>query len=370
MKILVDPQIFKIQKYGGISRYYTEVLSRLKSNNEIIFPIHYVSNIYFNRSNLPTFQQKALYFLFYILAKIRLTRLEYCLNKNNIFLKDISDQKFDVFVATYYDSYFIDLIHSKPFVLTVYDMIHELFPQFFSSDNFVIKNKKFLMEKAARIIAVSENTKKDILKIYPDIDSSKIDVVYHGCSLNTKKLKNIKLPGKYILFVGNRASYKNFTFLLYTIADILRNDNNLFLICAGAGKFNSAEIELISNLKLKSKVLQKNFKESELGVFYQKALFFVFPSIYEGFGLPILESMTFGCPVVLGNLSVFKEVAGDAGIYFDINNSQDFKNKINLLLDNPGFRKEYSLRGLQQVKKYSWEKAAFECLNVYKKVCS
>lgn len=370
MKILLDPQIFNSQKYGGISRYYTEVFTRLATNHEILFPAYSVQNIYFNESNLVTFRQKVYSFYIKILSKFRIRRIENTIRRNSIFFKNkVLRQEFDLFVPTYYDSYFINYIGSKPFVLTVYDMIHELFPEFFLNDKMVVPNKKYLMEKATRIIAVSENTKKDIINLYPQIDSSKIDVVYHGCSIKVNEKVSLLLPEKYILFVGTRSNYKNFIFLVHSIAELLKKDKNLHLICAGGGDFNSEEKELILKLGLECQIIQKNFNEDELGCFYNNAICFVFPSMYEGFGLPILESMTCGCPVVLGKHSSFLEVAGNAGVYFDINSNEDLKNKIESLIQNISLRNEISLKGLEQVKKFSWEKAANECLSVYKKAC-
>jgi glycosyltransferase involved in cell wall biosynthesis len=371
MKILLDPQIFNSQKYGGISRYYTEVFTRLATNNDILFPAYSVQNIYFNESNLVTFRQKAYSLYIRILYKFSIRRIENTKERNSsFFINTVLSQRFDVFVPTYYDSYFIDYLGSKPFVLTVYDMIHELFPEFFFNDKMVVHNKKYLIEKATRIIAVSENTKKDIISIYPHIDNSKIDVVYHGCSIKVNKIDSKSLPEKYILFVGIRSNYKNFIFLVHSITDLLRNDNDLHLMCAGGGDFNFIEKELISKLGFDSQIIQKYFNEDELGYFYSRAICFVFPSMYEGFGIPVLESMTCGCPVVLGKHSSFPEVAGDAGVYFDIANAQDLKNKIQSLIQNKSLRDEFSLKGLKQVKKFSWEKAASGCLSVYKKACA
>lgn len=371
MKILLDPQIFNSQKYGGISRYYTEVFTRLATNNDILFPAYSVQNIYFNESNLVTFRQKAYSFYTRLLSKFGIRRIENTNERNSFFFKNkVIRQQFDLFVPTYYNSYFINYIGSKPFVLTVYDMIHELFPEFFLNDKMVVTNKKYLMEKATRIIAVSENTKKDIINLYPHIDSSKIDVVYHGCSIKVNKMESVSLPEKYILFVGTRSIYKNFIFLVHAITTLLENDKDLHLICAGGGDFNFIEKELISKLGLESQIIQKYFNEDELGYFYNRAICFVFPSIYEGFGMPVLESMTCGCPVLLGKHSSFLEVAGEAGVYFDIDNALDLKDKIQSMIQNKSLRNEFSLKGLEQVKKFSWEKAASDCLSVYKKACA
>jgi glycosyltransferase involved in cell wall biosynthesis len=370
MKILLDPQIFNQQKHGGVSRYYTEIFSILskKKDVNIVVPINNSTNVYFNRSSLVTIQQRAYYFYCKVLIKLRVNnKLKLETIKNKYVSKILSKQSYDIFIPTYYDDYFVELIGSKPFVLTVYDMIYELFPEYFIHDKMVVANKKLLMEKAARIIAVSENTKKDIIKLYPHIDSTKIDIVYHGCSIKINNKSIVSLPENYILFVGTRAIYKNFIFFVNSIVVILKSDPNLFLICAGGGDFNVSENQFINELGLTSQIIQKHFDEEKLDAFYRNAKCFVFPSLYEGFGLPVLESMACGCPVVLGNHSSFPEVAGSAGLYFELNNPDDLKNKINSLIQDETLRDEFSMKGLEQVKKFSWEKAALECLNVYRK---
>jgi glycosyltransferase involved in cell wall biosynthesis len=373
MKILLDPQIFLLQKYGGISRYYTELFSILsrKKNIKVILPFYSTTNIYYSQSTLITFQQKTYSFYISILSKLRIRYKENTIGRNEDYLNSsICKQEYDLFIPTFYNPYFLKYIGSKPFVLTVYDMIHELFPEFYINDSLmVVKNKKDLMEKATRIIAVSENTKKDIIKIYPHIDSSKIDVVYHGCSIKTSQKKIPFLPLNYVLYVGSRNNYKNFTFLVSSISDLLIQYSNLFLICAGGGELDTIENELIRELGIENKVLQKNFEENELATYYRNAKCFVFPSLYEGFGIPILESMACGCPVVLAYHSSFPEIAGDAGVYFELNNSEDLKRKIEIFIQVESVRDEYSLKGLEQVKKFSWEKAAIECLIVYEKAC-
>ena len=369
MKIVLDPQIFNSQKYGGISRYYTEIFSCLsrKKSLSIVIPLYRTTNIYFNRSVLFTPKKKVYYLWTKVLYKLRILNKGKKNNRSKFFLKEfLSKQDYDVFIPTYYDTYFIDFIGSKPFVLTVYDMIYELFPEFFIDDQKVVSNKLFLMEHATRIIAVSENTKKDIINIYPHIDTSKIDVVYHGSSIKINK-SEVSLPENYVLFVGTRAFYKNFIFLVNSITELLQNDSNLYLICAGGGDFETNEKKFIRKLGIEKQIIQKHFEEDELGVFYNKAKCFVFPSLYEGFGIPILEAMTCGCPVVLTNQSSFLEVAGSAGVYYELNNEEDLKNKIKDLVQMEYLRREFSLKGLEQVKKFSWNKAADECLAVYKK---
>lgn len=275
---------------------------------------------------------------------------------------------FDLIIPTYYNPYFLEFIDDTPFVLTVYDMIHELMPQYFIGDPWnVTVNKKILLEKATKIIAVSKNTKKDIIKVYPHIDESKIEVIYHGNSIQVNENVAADLPDNYILFVGSRDHYKNFYFLVESIRDLLLKDATLKLICAGGGEFKKEEIDFLKNIGVQEKVQQKYFEEEQLGLFYKNARCFVFPSAYEGFGIPVLESMACGCPIVLSNSSSFPEVAGEAGIYFDLSSKEDLLNKIVLVITDEKFRNEYILKGINQAKKFNWEIAASQCLELYKK---
>ena len=256
--------------------------------------------------------------------------------------------------------------HSIPPVIRV-PVIHELFPKYFESNDPIAKNKLLLMEKATKIIAVSQNTKKDIIRIYPQIDAEKIEVIYHGNSIKIDTTVSVQLPSNYILFVGVRENYKNFNFFINAINELLKNDSTLHVVCAGGGKFNQKEIQFIKSLGFENQIVHKNFKENELGQFYKKAKCFVFPSMYEGFGIPVLEAMACGCPIVLGHHSSFPEVAGNAGVYFDLNNSEDLKNKINQLLNDENLRNDYIEKGFAQVQKFNWESAAEQCFELYKK---
>ncbi|MBB4803662.1 glycosyltransferase involved in cell wall biosynthesis [Flavobacterium nitrogenifigens] len=373
MKIVLDPQIYNMQRYGGISRYYTEVFEIIlrERKHKIITPLNNSINVYFENSELNSFQQKLFKFLIKLLKKAKLDKRLKVYNIGKSRLKKIlAQQDYNLFVPTYYDTNFLNYIENKPFVLTVYDMIHELFPQYFSDSESLTKNKRLLIEKANRIIAVSENTKKDILKLYPHINEAKIDVIYHGTSIKIKEDTRIDLPEKYILFVGTRQIYKNFVFFIQSISKLLIEEEDLYLVCAGGGSFNRLENELISELGLTDKVVFKAFEDNELGFFYKNAKCFVFPSIYEGFGIPVLESMACGCPVILANHSSFPEVAGEAGIYFELNNPTDLESKIANIINDETLRNDFSQKGIEQAKKFTWENAALKCIKVYEKACN
>lgn len=369
MKILLDPQIFDQQTYGGISRYYTEIFSILskKKDIEVVLPIYSSDNAYVKKTDLLV-RNKSLYLLYDVLAFFKIsTRSLRRKNSEKLLNRAFQDNNFDVFVPTYYNPYFLDRINGKPFVLTVYDMIHELLPQYFEQDSFKVFERKLqLLEKATKIIAVSNNTKKDIIKVYPQIDTDKIVVIYHGSSIKIDPTINVDLPRNYILYVGARPNYKNFEFLVKSAAPLLKNDPNLVLIAAGGGKFNDEETTFIKKLGVEKQIIQRYFKEEELGHYYKNAKCFVFPSLYEGFGIPVLESMACGCPIILSKHGSFPEVAGDAGIYFDSDSEEDLREKIQMLLCDDQLRKQYAEKGLEHVKKFDWKVAAEQCLQVYR----
>lgn len=368
MKILLDPQIFDHQTYGGISKYYTEIFSILghKKNVEVILPRYSSDNVYIQTTDLLVKNPKLLFFyklLSFFKISSRTLRKK---NSDQLLQKVFHENNYDVFVSTYYNPYFLNQINHKPFVLTVYDMIHEILPEYFTDDTFnVSKNKLIQLNTATKIIAVSNNTKKDILKIYPHINPDKIVVIHHGSSIKINPEITVALPKNYVLYVGARANYKNFKFLVNSMIPSFNEDPSLILIAAGGGEFSDEEIKFINGKNLSKQVIQRNFKDNELGHFYSQAQCFVFPSLYEGFGIPVLEAMACGCPIILSNRGSFPEVAEEAGIYFDTNSENDLTNKIKIVLNDADMRKQYVERGLQQVKKYNWENAAEQCLKVY-----
>lgn len=371
MKILLDPQVFNFQKYGGISRYYVEIFSRLNRKKDVVVvaALSSTQNEYFNNSNLFSSKSRKINRLIQVLNSVGFSTRKLLKKNNKKMLDESLKNDFDLFIPTYYDSYFLDKIGDKPFVLTVYDMIHELFPHYFINDPFnVTSNKKILVEKATKIIAVSNNTKKDILKIFPEIDESKIEVIYHGSSITVNRNSKIVLPNEYLLFVGARNDYKNFLFLLDTVKEILLENKKVILLCAGGGSFNEIEKKEIKKANLLDQVMHFDFKDEDLGFIYSNAKCFIFPSEYEGFGIPVVEAMKCECPVILPRSSSFPEVAGDAGIFYELNNKKELKEKIMKVLNDDSFRNQYIIKGIEQSKKFDWDIAAEECLELYKKV--
>lgn len=370
MKILLDPQIFE-QRFGGISRYYTEIYRYFKNQKGIIIqcPMIFSENLHLQNYGLqPKFIKP---FLNNFLTKKYLSK-PYLYKKNKqLCSKTLSRRNHFLFIPTYYDTYFLNNLNATPFVLTVYDMIHELYPEYFMNDIITVHRKKILIEKATKIIAISENTKHDILKFNPQIDPEKITVIYLNHSIENndevKHSNNFMNGRKYILFVGNRYGYKNFTWFLEVISRWLL-EKNIHLLCLGGNVFNQEEISLIQTFGIDKQVLQYNFKDKEIAHFYKNAIAFIFPSLYEGFGIPILEAMFCECPVLLPKVSSFPEVAGDAGIYFDLDKPSTLTFALDKLLTNDVYRRNIIFKGKKQSELFSWPQTMEQILKVYKEV--
>ena len=389
MKILYDYQIFTKQNYGGVSRYFYELMDNLRAHKiDIEIPINYSKNIYIKEADflsrplkgyteykdfLLGLRPKGKAKIYKLLQKLNFIKNAETANQK-ISIECLKKQNFDIFHPTYYDSYFLKYIGKKPFVLTIYDMIHETYPELFSADNKIARQKKILAQKAEKIIAISENTKKDIIK-FIGINEDKILVIHLGNSINRQE-NNLKintdllkkLPEKYILFVGNRASYKNFNNFSKALIPLFKINKKLNAVCAGGGEFSDKEINFFKTFNITDKLRQYSVNDYDMTLLYKNALVFVFPSLYEGFGLPILEAFNCGCPVAASNRGSLPEIAGNAAAYFNPEDISSITDAINNIIADDGTKEKMKKNGFEQLKKFSWEKTAEKTLDVYNSI--
>jgi len=360
LKIFLDHQIFTIQNFGGISRVFTELYKEFKKSDVIepILPMQFSDNEYIDEiKGVRSVFKKKRFFL--------KTLFYYFINRIYSTLVLIKGD-FDIFQPTYYDPYFLPFLGKKPFVLLIHDMTHEIFPEAISLKDRTIEWKKKLVYKADRIITISENTKRDILKFY-DIEESKITVVSWGTSIVVKKT-NIELPDRYILFVGNRTNYKNFEFFFKSVVPLLKKEKDLYLVCAGSSNFSEEEKKMIEESGVSNRVKHIRFRDEELGYIYSKAVCFVFPSLYEGFGIPVLEAFACNCPAVISNTSSLPEVGGNAVEYFNPKDIKSIESSVRRVVNDEVLRKEMIRKGKERLKMFGWEKTSKEFLNVYNEI--
>jgi len=354
MKVLYDHQIFSMQKYGGISRYYANlhkgISGRQGYNTEL--GLLFSDNAYIKNERLPAQGLNGL-------IKKQSRRYKY----NKWYSKYLLQQNnFDVFHPTFYHPYFLKSL-KKPFVLTVHDMINELFPQYYSTDPFT-GYKAQLIAKADHIIAISESTRKDIQKFF-DVDNKKISVIH----LNDYLPISPDLPGgapddAYLLFVGDRFGYKNFDLFIKAAAPAILK-YSIKLICAGGGPFKPGEVKLLNQLSIAGKVQQVSVSDDELAQLYKNAVAFVYPSLYEGFGLPVLEAFANNCPLIVSNTSSLPEVAGAAAEYFNPANKESITFSIEKVINDKTLQQELRLKGAERVKLFSFETCLQKTLQVY-----
>jgi len=366
LNIYYDSQIFSWQDYGGISRYYTELIRQLSTRKdiEVDFNIKYSNNFYLDDGKM--FHHKNFLKNRYFFGKYTLVGLV----NRGFEIPGIHRGRYDIFHPTYYDPYFLKWIGNKPFVLTIYDMIHERFEEVRNADRKTSERKRLLAGLASRIVAISKNTKNDIVRYY-GIDPLKIDVIPIGISAQPRESEciGIVLPPRYVLYVGDRKRYKNFGRFIRSMATILRNDTTLEVVCAGGGKFTSEEILLHNQLGIPRKVHQYTVRDKVLWAMYQNALAFVFPSLYEGFGIPVLEAFVCGCPVALSNSSSLPEIACDAACYFDPKEEESIREAVLKVVYDDNLRKNMVTKGSRRVTDFSWEKISQSVINTYQSIC-
>lgn len=368
MKILFDHQTFNYQNFGGISRYFTEIVKGLKGKYPIDVDLQllYSHNEHLIESKLNPTKT----FLRNIKGGWRVQNLLAKVNKffvNRKLVKGV-----DIFHPTYYDTYYLPYLGKAKLVLTVYDMIHEkgLFPS--TLNKLVaetVENKKKLAKRATTIIAISESTKKDLVDIF-EISPEKIEVIYLSASLkpDVSYTPSIQIPQKYILFVGNRSNYKNFHSFYNSIIPLLKEDANLHLVCAGGKQFSLSERNKFISDGLENQVDYISIDDKLLAYLYNNAICFVFPSLYEGFGIPTLEAFNCGCPVVLSNTSSMPEVGGDAVQYINPHDPESMYKEIKAVVKSEALQQSLRERGYQQAKKFSWDKCAYEHYQLYGKL--
>jgi glycosyltransferase involved in cell wall biosynthesis len=359
INVFYDHQIFSLQRYGGISRYFVGLINEFQKMDivktkvgGIISDNHYLKEVEsLKRISFPNWVKKG--------------RKESSFILNSCF-DNLKNNNFDIYHPTYFYPYL--LRKSVPYVVTVYDMIHEKFPQDFSKRNSTSEWKRKFVKKASRVIAISENTKKDLVEIL-SVPPDKIDVIYLSTELrrdyNKEAINNY--PKKYILFLGERSGYKNFSRFIEAVGKVFSKNKDFYLVIGGGGALSKSEMEKIFKLGISNRVIQKNLSDEELICVYSNATCFVFPSLYEGFGIPILEAFQCQCPLALSNASSFPEVAGDAGIYFDPCSIDSMENAISTVIKDETLRSYLRLKGAERLKYFSQKKVAEETLSVYRR---
>ena len=361
MKISFSNTIFSKEKIGGISRYFVFLIKKLIENE---IDIKVVSFLHKNKF-LRTLPKQ--YFSGFYLPNFPIFKY---IDKMNID-KFNSYNKFHT-INIIHDTYYTPGIQKSPGikkVITVHDLIHEKFKDYYRNSGDLINLKKKSFEDCDYFICVSNNTKKDLIEFY-DIDIDKISVVSHGVDhLIADDLKtNSLLKFPFLLYVGSRRRYKNFDFFLKGFAKAEKIKNEFKLICFGGGAFDNKEKKLINDLSITDRVLHVSGNDNLLSNYYSQANATVIPSIYEGFGFPLLEAMRFSCPIFCSDIDVFKEICGKNAFFFNPNDEDDLIYKLENTLLDTSILKNFCSKNLLRSKNFTWDKTYLETLDIYKKI--
>lgn len=374
MKIAYDSQIFCAQTYGGISRYFCEIASRIAKMADtdvaILAPMYLnaylehvpaglVSGFRAPNTNFFTTKRGANY------PRLALRGLGVLMGAGML-----QAMRPDIVHETYFSPYRLGAKRARR-VLTIYDMIHEKFPSSFSSSDKTSRYKALAAQRVDHVICISESTRRDVIDIL-GLPAEKTSVIHLGFDLMDASDESLDVGGlsifdSFLLYVGNRGGYKNFSRLLEAYAASRQLNSQYKLLCFGGGSFQSDEINKIKALGLGgAQVIQLGGGDQLLGKLYRFASAFIYPSLYEGFGIPPLEAMSHDCPVVCSNTSSIPEVVGNAGEFFDPHDVESMRLAIERVLASDEIKNSLIAKGRERLKCFSWDKCASETLDVYR----
>lgn len=354
--VLYDYQIFSLQLRGGISRYYYETVRRIGNIDGFSadFFSGVNSNVFIHKWN-----EKDVHDHFGVPVADPMEHVLFPKINRVLIREYVQGRIYDIYHPTYYDLP-LERTSYRKLIITVYDMIHELFRM----DEETIRNKEQIIKEADGIITISESTKRDLIRLL-HVEDDKVKVIGLANSLHEKPSDVSPVVGSYVLFVGNRGFYKNYSVLVEAFSKSSEL-HDYKLVFFGGGEFNADEQKKFIELGVADRVVHLEGDDQQLADCYANADVFVYPSRYEGFGLPILEAMHYGTPVIAANNSSLPEVGGEACIYFDAESAEELQCQIERVLSDGNLRAHLSEAGKAREKLFSWERTAKETAKFYR----
>ena len=362
MKIAYDPQIFRDQRYGGISRYFCELAPRVARAPDtvahIVAPRH--KNEYLDSLKSPLVVGWRMdETRHHLPARIAGRIVEW---SAGAWLRP------DIVHETYYWGSIVGTRRSRR-VLTIYDMIHERFREMFAKDDRTIEAKRLAVARADHLICISESTRRDLIE-FLDVPPHKVSMTYLSANIVEARAPaaSAALPAgrPYLLYVGVRPGYKNFLALVKAVqsSNVLADFQ---IVCFGGGPLRPHEQRSLEGLRFDlARLTMVAGADDQLGALYAGAACFVYPSLYEGFGIPPLEAMLCGCPVACSNTSSLPEVVGEAGVYFDPYDAESLREALERIVGSETLATRLRDAGRRRAATFSWDRCADETLAIYR----
>ncbi len=365
MTIQYDHQIFCAQKFGGISRYFYELIKGIEGEDSVkaLLDVKFSDNVFLQLLHPDNSWLTHAKFK----GKKDLVRI---INRVNTFYRTRTNH-FDIFHPTYFHSSCIANRQGRPMVLTVYDLIDEKYHFKTPALQTLIAHRKKNIQAADLLIAISGNTRNDLIEHF-GIAPEKIKVIYLGNSLEQKdidavtKKENEHTP--YLLYIGSRkGTHKNFEPFVKAMSQVLLAEKGLTLVFGGGGVFTKEEELFFKEMGIDQRVQYVPIhNDTSLIVLYKNAELFVYPSLYEGFGLPLLEAFGCGTPCVVSAGSSIQEVGGNAAAYFDPTSIDSMAAAVSETFRNKNRQQELVTAGYERNKKFGWDITLEQTLATYR----
>ena len=362
MRVAFDEQIFAIQRFGGISRLFAELTAAFIDDPELGVELLPLNAPVINRYVLDDERIRTR-------LAVRDARHEY-VSLMRYFMRVQPRRGLDIMHNTFYLPHGLIQYPGARRIVTIHDMIPELMPQTRRRLDLLTLKKRYV-ERADHVICVSEATRRDLMRVYPDI-TSPVSVIHHG--VDPRFLPGAaplpQLPDRYVLFVGNRRQYKDADVLFRAMARLTDDLGDVHLVCVGGGQFTPAEQADLAALGIAGRTHHVSLSDAQMASAYSQAEVFVFPSRFEGFGMPALEAMACNTATVLADSTSLPEVGGDAALYFPVGDDQRLAAALEEVLRTDSLRSELEARGLERAQAFTWARAAQQHVDVYEETLS
>jgi glycosyltransferase involved in cell wall biosynthesis len=368
MKVIVDGIIYQHQVFGGISKIYNAILPRMCEMDSTL-----ELSIFHTSKPLQSIPEHA------SIHQIRLPAIEYFFRPHRYLYKlgysarmQLAKNYFKNYTNTiWHSTYFTHISEwSGPLLITVYDMIYERYHNIFNQpfDDYIRKQKRKCILNADVVICISNTTKNDVQK-YLSVNPEKCIVIPLGCdsifSVPTKTKVETKQIEPYFLYIGKRNRYKNFSTLINAYSQ-WNNKNQVRLKIIGDDLWSKEELNIFVKSGINHRIeLVHSPSDEHLSQLYYGASALIFPSLFEGFGIPLLEAMNCGCPIIASQIPSTLEVAGEVPIYFDPSRPDELIQAMDTAMEEGRNSSRVDL-GFIQAKKYSWDITARNTLEVYR----
>ena len=358
VRVAFDEQIFAIQRHGGISRVFAELAHEFEVNPE--------HGVQLQPVNAPIINE-------YVLRDS--TTADHLVVRPGrhwatTIARSMARRRHtgpaDIVHSTFYLPRMLKDYPQAQRIVTIYDMIPEMFPQSRRRLDFLTRKHEYV-RAADHVVCISESTKRDLLQIYPDV-AAPVSVVHLGVGpdFHPDAMPLPSFPENYVIHVGVRQNYKDGNTLFRAFAHIASGYRDLQLVLVGGGVITAQEKQLLIDLGIETRVTQTTLREPDLPGAYAHARMCVFPSRYEGFGLPALEAMACGTPVVLCDSSSLPEIGGDAAWYFAPGDDVVLAKQMAMIMDDLKAAQDRARQGLDRAASFTWTNSAAKLADVYR----